>query len=267
VDYLDLRNYATNIDLQGNLNGVSVAGNVRIYYGQAVAGGISVAERLNHANGDRIRWVSDYAGINSGTNVVYPDGTTNRLNILVLSQKRDRRDGLPNVSDPSPLLLVTTASLPQATNGLVYSASLQSGGGVAPFTWSLASGTLPGGLTLSSSGLISGTPTQTGAFPIRVRVSQTTLGLFGERDFVLNVQPGVLLLTLAIVHHSPPGAEVGWQTVANATNYVYYRNSLATGNWQLLTNSVSVMVKCFDLICKPTRVGITAFRSKAVGRD
>jgi hypothetical protein len=241
VDYLDLRNYATNIDQQGNLTEVSVAGNMRIYYGQAVAGGISVAERLNHANGDRLRWVSDYSGINSGTNVVYPDGTTNRLNTaLVLSQNEDSDgDGLPNSADPSPLLLVTTASLPVATNGTAYSTLLQNGGGVAPFTWTLVSGVLPQGLALSSSGVISGTPTETGLFTIRVRVSQATYGLFAERELIVNVQPGLLLLSVAIEHHSPPGARVGWRTTVNSTNYVYYRNSLATGNWLLLTNFVS----------------------------
>jgi large repetitive protein len=40
-------------------------------------------------------------------------------------------------------------------------------GGVAPITWSFT-GTLPAGLSLSASGVLSGTPTQTGSFPITV---------------------------------------------------------------------------------------------------
>lgn len=241
VDQLDLLNYATNINLSGNATALDFAPNVKLYYGQAYAGGISVAERLNNANGGRLVWVSGYAGIYSGTNVVYPDGSTNRLNAaLVLSQNEDSDgDGLANVADPSPLLLVTTASLPPATNGAAYSAVLVRGGGVAPFTWSLVSGSLPSGLELSAGGVISGTPGQSGDFNIRVRVSQTTLGLFAERDLVVSVQPAPLLLSVAIVHHSPPGAEVGWNTVPNSTNYVYFRNSMLTGNWQLLTNFVS----------------------------
>src|SRR5204862_7221236 len=44
-------------------------------------------------------------------------------------------------------------------------------GGTTPYTWSLASGTLPTGLTLSSSGAISGTPTVTGTSNFTVKVT------------------------------------------------------------------------------------------------
>jgi hypothetical protein len=240
VDLLDLRNYATNIDMAGNLNELYIEPNVTIYYGQALAGNVSVAERINNANGGRLIWVSSYAGIYSGTNVVYPDGTTNRLNTaLVESQNEDSDcDGLANIADPSPSLLITTASLPLGTNGMAFSTSLQSGGGVAPFTWT-HSGTLPAGLVLSPSGVISGTPTETGVFSFRARVSQTPCALFAERDLSLTILPTPLILSVGIVHHSPAGAEVRWNTYPNSTNYVYYRNSLSTGNWQVLTNFVS----------------------------
>lgn len=106
IDYLDLRNFATNINASGNLSALNIATNCVIYYGQAVAGGISVAERINHSNGDRLRWVFEYAGIYSGTNLVYPDGTTNSFNAaLVQSQNIDSDgDGLVNANDPTPIL-------------------------------------------------------------------------------------------------------------------------------------------------------------------
>ncbi len=44
------------------------------------------------------------------------------------------------------------------------------GGGTAPYTFSLASGTLPAGLTLNTStGAITGTPSATGTFTIQVK--------------------------------------------------------------------------------------------------
>ena len=106
IDYLDLRNYATNIDLFGNLTELNVNPNITIYYAQAVAGNISVAERINHANGDRLQWVSAHAGIYSTTNLVYPDGSTNAFNIaLVQSENLDSdNDGLVNAADPTPLV-------------------------------------------------------------------------------------------------------------------------------------------------------------------
>src|SRR5580704_14131742 len=60
---------------------------------------------------------------------------------------------------PAPLAISTTA-LPAGTVGAAYSANLAATGGVSPYTWS-ASG-LPGGLSISSSGTISGTPTTAG---------------------------------------------------------------------------------------------------------
>jgi hypothetical protein len=61
---------------------------------------------------------------------------------------------------PAPLT-ISTATLPSGTVGTAYSANLAATGGVSPYTWS-ASG-LPGGLSISSTGTISGTPTTAGA--------------------------------------------------------------------------------------------------------
>jgi hypothetical protein len=55
-------------------------------------------------------------------------------------------------------LQITTNSLPEALGGASYSAQLEAtGGSDGVYTWTLQGGTLPGGLTLSSTGLISGT--------------------------------------------------------------------------------------------------------------
>src|SRR5215469_11977339 len=53
-------------------------------------------------------------------------------------------------------------SLPSAAVGTAYSHILQAAGGSSPYSWSIASGSLPAGLTLSSAGVISGTPTASG---------------------------------------------------------------------------------------------------------
>ena len=46
--------------------------------------------------------------------------------------------------------------------GTAYSQTLTASGGTPSYTWSIASGTLPAGLSLSSAGVISGTPTTAG---------------------------------------------------------------------------------------------------------
>src|SRR6478735_9259654 len=64
---------------------------------------------------------------------------------------------------PAPLTITTESPLPNATTGVSYSQQFTSTGGVGTVTWS-ASGSLPPGLSLGSSGVIGGTPTQSGTF-------------------------------------------------------------------------------------------------------
>ncbi|HEY5043224.1 MAG TPA: hypothetical protein VIK53_14615 [Verrucomicrobiae bacterium] len=56
-------------------------------------------------------------------------------------------------------LQVTTASIPNATNTVFYSQTLQASGGTLPYTWSIAGySALPSNLTLATNGVLSGTP-------------------------------------------------------------------------------------------------------------
>lgn len=74
-------------------------------------------------------------------------------------------------------LVITTTSLPQGTVNVAYDATLGAAGGVPPYSWSLAqgSGSLPAGLTLATSGLISGTPTTAGSSNFTVQVTDQEL--------------------------------------------------------------------------------------------
>src|ERR1700755_771011 len=69
-------------------------------------------------------------------------------------------------------LSITTTSLPGGQVNRAYSATLVATGGTAPLSWTISSGALPAGLTLASSGAISGTPTAaTAASPVTFTVS------------------------------------------------------------------------------------------------
>ncbi len=85
-----------------------------------------------------------------------------------------------SVPDFAALLFIQTTNgttLPAALVGTSYSTTLQASGGKAPLTWSLATGsTLPAGLTLSSAGVISGTPTSSGSFSFTAKVTDSTPG-------------------------------------------------------------------------------------------
>ena len=70
---------------------------------------------------------------------------------------------------------ITTDSLPNATINVAYSQTLTASGGAAPYTWTIISGMLPTGLTLiSSTGVISGTPTSNGTYPFTVKATDAT---------------------------------------------------------------------------------------------
>ncbi|NEL81423.1 MAG: hypothetical protein G3W61_34740, partial [Xanthomonas perforans] len=55
--------------------------------------------------------------------------------------------------------------------GSAYNQVLTASGGVAPYRYSIASGTLPAGLTLASDGTLSGTPTTQGTSSFTIAVA------------------------------------------------------------------------------------------------
>ena len=113
LDRLELTNSAGLFDVSGNLKEVQINPGMVIYYAQATINGASAAEFLDGKNNGRLRWISSHAGTFSGTNVIYPDGSTNFLNAaLVTSCNLDSdNDGIPNCIDPSPVPLLTLARL------------------------------------------------------------------------------------------------------------------------------------------------------------
>jgi hypothetical protein len=94
-----------------------------------------------------------------------------------------------------PALTLTTTTLAEATVNTAYSATLTATGGVAPYTFNLANGTsLPAGLTLSSAGSISGTPTTSGSTSFSVNVTDsstpTPLSVTGNLSITVNATAG-----------------------------------------------------------------------------
>ncbi|WP_345293493.1 autotransporter domain-containing protein [Luteimonas vadosa] len=84
---------------------------------------------------------------------------------------------------------IDPATLPGATFATAYSQTLtasSTNGGTGPYTFGVTAGSLPAGLTLSSSGLISGTPTATGTFNFTVQATSSN-GFSGTRAYSLVV--------------------------------------------------------------------------------
>jgi hypothetical protein len=75
---------------------------------------------------------------------------------------------------PTPLV-ITSSALASVTVGSAYSQGLQATGGTAPYQWTITSGTLPAGLSLTaSSGMISGTATTSGTSTFTATVTDSS---------------------------------------------------------------------------------------------
>jgi len=73
----------------------------------------------------------------------------------------------------APLTITTTSPLPSGTVGQAYSTQIHTSGGQSPISYSLISGSLPPGLSLSSTGIISGMPTGSGNYSFTIRASDS----------------------------------------------------------------------------------------------
>ncbi|MGB8887957.1 MAG: Ig domain-containing protein [Candidatus Korobacteraceae bacterium] len=95
---------------------------------------------------------------------------------------------------PTARLSITTTSLPLGTNGQPYpQTQLQAAGGEPPYTWNITSGSLPPGLSLSDTGVISGTPTSAGVFPFTVKVTDA-LSNSVSANLSITIQSGSLVV-------------------------------------------------------------------------
>jgi hypothetical protein len=91
---------------------------------------------------------------------------------------------------------ITPYWLPYAEINFTYPPqALHAGGGIAPYTWIISSGTLPDGLNLSSSGVISGTPTSTGKFYFTAQVTDGTSTKIGKQVIVITVNDRPSIVT------------------------------------------------------------------------
>lgn len=148
--------------------------------------------------------------------------------------------GINGSSGPGPAtsLAVLTAILPNGTQGVPYSQNLTAGGGTAPYTWGLATGSsLPQGVALSPLGVLAGTPANSGTFNFTALVTDNA-GSAANRSLSLTVAastgpgpgPAPLAITTtllaAAVENSPYTAGIA-ATGGSGAGYLW---TLATGS-------------------------------------
>jgi len=92
-----------------------------------------------------------------------------------------------------PTIVISPDTLPDGLVSNSYSQTISASGGTAPYTYAVTTGTLPAGLTLSSAGVLSGTPTTAGTSNITITATDQN-GCTGSKQYSLtiNVNPPVI---------------------------------------------------------------------------
>lgn len=115
-----------------------------------------------------------------------------------------------------PVILIAPSALTGGTVGAAYSESIIASGGIATYSYAITAGALPAGLTLSSTGSLSGTPTAGGTFNFTVTATSSSTGVgaphTGSRAYSTTFLPATVLLPAT--------------TLANGTQNAAYSTTL-----------------------------------------
>ncbi|OWK43777.1 choice-of-anchor Q domain-containing protein [Fimbriiglobus ruber] len=117
---------------------------------------------------------------------------------------------------------VGPTGLPAASVGVGYSQALTASGPVGPYTFAVTTGALPAGLTLNSSGVLSGTPTAAGTFSFTVTATNAT-SESGTVAYTFTVAP-------ASATGGPAAALVGGTPDGTAKVFTLNNGQLTPGN-------------------------------------
>jgi len=133
------------------------------------------------------------------------------------------------VVPPLPPVALAPAALPDGAAGKPYSQALFASNGTGPYRYSVASGTLPTGLTLSQSGSLTGTPTTGGSFTFTVQATAAGASP-GTQQYTIRVGLTLGPSTLAAGTTGQPYSQKLTATGANApTGWTVSTGALPTG--------------------------------------
>ena len=107
-------------------------------------------------------------------------------------------------------VVVLGGPLPGASVNQAAATTLSATGGFAPYSWSLAAGALPTGVSLSAAGVVSGTPTQSGTFGFTAMATDVASPTrFATGAFQLSVAAGATAQTVNVVEDTATPITLG----------------------------------------------------------
>lgn len=166
------RNTATGANALWDMDGITILSGANITtvtdmnwdiaaFGDMTGDGKSDLVWRNSATGANAIWQMDAHSLVAG------------LTTLTVADAAWKIVGVGDLFGVVEPLAISTTSLHDGRQSVAYNATLAASGGSGTRTWSVASGSLPAGITLSASGTLSGTPTVTGAFAFTGRVTDS----------------------------------------------------------------------------------------------
>jgi hypothetical protein len=221
VDVLDLRNFATNFSF---IFGIPT--NFTIYFAD-ITGGIAEGspEQIDGISSGRVRWIPDFVGPQSGTNITYPNGVTYRFNAgLARSRAFDSDgDGTVNRFDCTPF------PIPGEDSSLWF-----------------------GNCVVDPNSVPSGRPSDSST----VTVSKLSAKNIQSAN-IRAVSSGNIGLSISF-SESDREITLDWDAPAGAASTVEYTDALGSTEWRTLTNfvngPVNARVTVKDSAAAPLRV-------------
>lgn len=120
----------------------------------------------------------------------------------------------------SATITITPGALPDALVGAAYEQPLAASGGTGPYSFSVASGTLPPGMSLDGDGIIDGTPEAPGSYAF-VAAATDAFGQSGEQAYTLVVAAPVIVLSPATLADATLGVDYHATFSASGGNAPY----------------------------------------------
>lgn len=164
------------------------------------------------------------------------------------------------VSAPGcPAITLSPSTLPGGTRLTAYSQAITGSGGTAPYTFALAAGALPTGLTLSSAGLLSGTPNTAGIFTFTVRGTDAN-GCYADIAYTITIASAASCPAITI----SPAALGDMRVGVGDTSFVTLRGSGGTApyTFSVVSGGLPAGIVLHDsgsISGTPTAAGLSTF--------